>query len=124
MDRKVINGVELTKGEDGLWRDREGTIFGLAEDDADADPIVRCGVGVASLPVSDEWTPGCAPHDFAYSSPAYQRFHDRSEADEMLEDHLKFVSTSRWRRALAPAAALAARIAGWPFWEWARTRFR
>jgi hypothetical protein len=74
--------LELSRAEDGLWRDSFGTVWALADDSASVDPINRCGVGMLSLP--EGWGQ-CSSHDYAYSSPAYQLYHTREEADRMLE---------------------------------------
>lgn len=78
---------EVTKRDDGLWYDQFGTVIALAEDKNSVDPIDRCGVGILSLPADSSLTDACRPHDYAYSSDAYQAFHYRQDADEML-DHL------------------------------------
>ena len=67
----------------GRWFSFDGVEFALSDDASSVDPIDRCGIGRFSLPTSVPIN--CAPHDFAYSSPTYQVFHTRKEADEMLE---------------------------------------
>lgn len=89
MKRYIVfgNNVEtLTLGVDGLWRDDLQTIWALTDDAASVDSIDRCGVGFFSLPEASD--ADCSSHDYAYSSPAYQAFHTRKEADEMLRRNL------------------------------------
>lgn len=75
----------ISKHEDGLWRDAWGCIYALAEDENSVDNIDRCGIGFLSLPINHPANAGCSPHDYKYSSPAYQLFHTRAEADADLE---------------------------------------
>ena len=97
-------------------------MYALADDSRTLDPKVRCGVAPFALPESDEWTDACRPHDYAYSSPAYQTFNERSEADDKLELDLKLLSKGPIRRFLSPLAAGLARVFGWLFWENPGTR--
>lgn len=121
-DKRIIFGVEVTEGADGLYRDQLGTVYGLTESKGSADETIRCGVGVASLPASNPWTDACRAHDNSYQNPAYQTFHTRGEADAKLEADLKLLSTSRLRRYLAPVVAGLARVFGRFFWENPKTR--
>lgn len=91
MKRYIVfgNAVEtLTLGVDGLWRDDLNTIWALVDEHASVDPNTRCGVGWFSLPEAADANEICGKHDYAYSSPAYQAFHTRKEADEMLKQNL------------------------------------
>ena len=74
----------IEKYQDGLWRDKWGTVYAVAEDTASVDNIDRCGIGWFSLPEKHPLTDACRPHDFMYSSPAFQMFHTREEADRAL----------------------------------------
>lgn len=123
-DKRTIYGVEVTEGEDGLYRDALGTIYALADDSSSVDDTVRCGVGIASLPADSELTAACAPHDFKTSSPAYQRFHNRSEAEADLRRDLGLVATRWYNRLLAPVLATISSATSWKFWEWAKTRWK
>ncbi|MBX9584730.1 MAG: hypothetical protein K2X87_30875 [Gemmataceae bacterium] len=123
--KRSIHGIEITRGPDGLWRDDQGTVYALVDAAASADPVVRAGVGPLSLP-ADHWsTDGVRAHDFAFSSPTYQRSHARSEADRMLLDHLLLVAGERpGRRAAAYAFYGLSRAFSWLFWEDRATRRR
>lgn len=78
---------ELTRGEDGLWRDISGTIWALREGPvADIDEV--CGVDPVALPawyIFEKINAACRPHDYAFSSPAYQAFHTFDEANQYLK---------------------------------------
>ena len=105
-----LGKIEITKGSDGLWRDGWDTVYAFP-DGKSVDKMVRCGVGLLSLP---EGVGNCGPHDFAYSSPYYQLAHTREEADEML-------------RRLNPGLLgrffyWASRLFGGRFWENNETR--
>ena len=80
--------IELKADEKGLWRDKHGTVFALA-DQSSADPFDRCGVAPFVLPVTiPSLEDGCKPHDYMYSSTAFQLFHTMHEANlEMLRLH-------------------------------------
>lgn len=83
--------IELTKGSDGLWRDADGGVYAYADAGSSVDDKSRCGVGIFSLPESSYLTPACAIHDYQYSSPAYQAFHTRQEADRALRRNIKTI---------------------------------
>lgn len=76
--------VELRHLEDGLWHSSDGTTFALTDDAAIKDPFDRCGVGVFSFPSDHPLTDACRAHDYMYSSPAFQLFHNRAAADAWL----------------------------------------
>lgn len=122
-DKRYLNarGVtyELTVDDRGLWIDNEGGVWAFADDDASTDPIIRCGVGLLSLPASHPLTRACKPHDFKYSSPEYQWFHTRSEAEADLERDAK---TVRWWGWTAPILKFLAHTFGGSKWENERTR--
>lgn len=115
----------LVRGEDGLWRDEEGTIIALPEKTSSVDDKVRCGVGVASLP-EDHWaTDACRPHDYKTSSPAYQAFHNRSEAEDDFDRDLGILAERSWgRRIVAVALSTISRLSSWDFWENKKTRWK
>lgn len=81
----------LSLGPDNLWRDQYGVIYALSDDENTVDVIDRCGIGLLSLPEDHPANVGCKPHDYKYSSPAFQKFHVRSEADEDLEKDLSLL---------------------------------
>lgn len=110
--------IEIHKGQDGLWYDKEGTLHALQEDVNSTDPIVRCGVGALSLSKDSKYTAGCAPHDFAYTSKAYQLFHTREEAD----DYLRRNTTLLGSAFLGRLFRLISNLWGGRFWENKKTR--
>lgn len=105
--------------EDGLWRDQFGTIIALRDDTATLDLSDRCGIGVFSLSESHELTAYCRPHDYAYSSPAYQVFHTRRQADEYLRDLI--AENKKWWWLANPFYWLS-RLFGGRAWEHEATR--
>lgn len=120
-----IGGTMVVCGEDGLLRDKDGTIFGVAVVDGSLDDEVRLGVWPFALSKDDPLTDAARAHDFAFSSPAYQRSHGRSEADAMLESQLELLAgESPVQRVKAWGLARLARIFGAAFWEDRRTRGR
>lgn len=70
----------------GIYRSWEGTVFALREDNTSVDLIDRCGVGIFSLDPKHPLTDACKPHEFMYSSPAFQLFNTREEADKRLAE--------------------------------------
>lgn len=111
------DSILVTQKENGLWYGPDGCIFAYAEEDSSVDQEVRCGVGPFSLPKDCELNGACAPHDYAYSSPAYQEFHTREEADRMLEEHLKLVAEHSILRVLAWPFRWLSRVFGGRYWE-------
>lgn len=105
--------VQIFKMPDGYWRDVWGTIFALRDDASSVDSVDRCGVGAFSLP--SDVPVDCAPHDYAYSSPAYQAFHTRKEADEYLRSLVR-QAPGVWSLLSAPFYFIS-RIFGGKFWE-------
>jgi len=114
--------IAIRKCLDGLWRSMDGTIWGFTEDTAVVDPVSRCGVGIFSLAAEHELTSGCQPHDYAYSSPAYQLFHTRKEADEMLLNNINLIGKSKWYSVFAKPFYYFSRWFGGKYWENNKTR--
>lgn len=113
----LIKDTILTLGDDGLWRDDQGTIRAIADkgySSPDADN--RAGYGIFSMPASHPCNGPAKIHDFEYSSPAYQKFHTRREADEELFQRLKQLPTER--RSLLPYIFYGiVRLFGGRFWD-------
>lgn len=99
---------------DGLWRFDDGTIAGISEEGASVDTVDRCGVGILSLPSFLPITDACRPHDFAYSSKAYQVSHTRQQADAYLEFLTNQIS---WYSVLAEPFYYISRLLGARLWE-------
>lgn len=81
--------ITLTQLEDGLWVDPQGTVWAYQESTASVDDVDRCGIGIFSFDHSNPLNIYCKIHDYAYSSPAYQAFHTRKEADKQLENMVR-----------------------------------
>lgn len=112
---KKFGVITLVRGGDGFWRDPNGTIFAL-NDGRSIDDAKRCGIWPFALPTWDFFTPlnqACAPHDFAYSSPVYQAFHTRLEADEYL-GNLQSIAANP---IVAGIFEGISRLLGVEFWE-------
>lgn len=101
---------------DGLWRDRYDVVYALRDASGVVDRVTRCGVGVFSLDPSHPLTDACGPHDFAYSSPAYQTFKTRAEADEYLESLVRQIDGGKFSWLASPFRWIS-RVFGGLFWE-------
>ncbi len=110
LHRKVI---ELKRNENNLWVDDKNTIYAIPEKALSIDENDKCGVGFLSTP--SNWTVNrdCKVHDYMYSSPAYQFFNTREDADQYLE---KLIENDR-QPILAKVFYFLARKLGFPLWE-------
>lgn len=104
--------VELNLLDSGLWVDSSGTVYS-DRDSASVDFMDRCGVGCASFPIDSPLNDACKAHDYVYISKAYQTFHTRKEADEMLYKHFKLIH----QPVLAVILYRLARWFGGKYWE-------
>lgn len=111
--------VKLCYNERGLWQDNLGTIWALRDGKASVDSKDRAGVGIFSID-DPELNRLTKSHDYMYSSPAYQFFHSREEADTHLKNQLK--QASSWKKILAKPFYCISRVFGGLFWENERTR--
>jgi len=125
-DRKYFVGrgisIGLSLGDDGLWRDRHGTVYALREAANSVDDKDVCGVGAIALPDTPTFhrlNSACTPHEFMYSSPGYQAFHTRWEADAHLFWSL---FKTGYGAPFAPFAWGVSRVLGGRYWENERTR--
>lgn len=122
-DTKVLKGpggseVKITKGPDHLWRDEGGTVFAFPDPQLVTDPTTRAGIGWFSLPADHWMSKASAPHDFMYSSLAYQLNHSRLSADLDLLRNLKIAAGDDPEKIAAANLAFAAsRIFGHIWWE-------
>lgn len=115
--------IELHQGQDGFWRDWDNTIYAFSDDSMSTDPVVRCGVGIFSLPADSPLTDACRPDDFMYSSKVFQFFHTRQEALDWLENNLKIVSKKKWYHFFVPELFKTfAKWFGGKYWENKETR--
>jgi len=108
------NVIPIERYSDGLWGDTEGGLYAVSEQTGAVDLVARCGVGIFSLSPKSSATAACTPHDFAYSSAAYQMFHTRKEADEYLARLLKQLPGRAW---LAKPFYYLTRLFGRFLWE-------
>lgn len=117
----VSGSVErLILGQDGLWKDIDGTIWGFTEE-SEVDPIDRCGIGIFSLPSDSPLTGACKVHDNQYSNRTFQYFHTRAEADLQLAENLSRAPTIL--RLLSTPFYYLSRIFGGRYWENNKTNF-
>jgi hypothetical protein len=114
---------------DGLWRSSDGSIWAFADDTFSLDRKVRPGVGFFSWrkwwPWYNELTDAVRTHDYVYSSPAYQAFNTRQEADALLESHVNAMAdtiNSTGLRILAKPFRKLAEWFGGKYWENETTR--
>lgn len=85
-----VSGKEivLVLNSDGFWQDAEGTLYALDNKEKSFDTVDRCGISPFSLPSWEVFkilNYLCKFHDYLYSCPLYQKYHDRSEADKYLK---------------------------------------
>jgi hypothetical protein len=106
--------MEITLGEDGLWRNADGVVFAFADKENSMDEKTRCGVGVLSLPETDPATFACSLHDFKYASKGYQHFNSREKADK---DFLRDLENSKINLVKRKIMYTIVRIFGRFFWE-------
>lgn len=111
--------IELTFGEDGLWRSSDGVIIAYPYEPYDKNDV-KAGIGFISMPHDDPITCLIAAHDYMYECPAYQMFHTRAEADADLKEKLKYAQG--WRKILRYPFYIVSRIFGGFWWENNKTR--
>jgi hypothetical protein len=123
--RFVVAGKKiyrLSRDENGLWRDKHGVIWALRSDSASVDDYQGCGVHLAALPdwhIFRNLNEICARHDYMYSSPAFQFFYTRKDADEYLE---ALINQAEYFSVVAKPFKWLSRIFGGRFWESNKTR--
>lgn len=114
----IFNGevIQVFKSSKDRWYDTKGTEYAYSDSKNSIDSKNRCGVGWFSLAEDDSRNDACAPHDFAYSSPAYQAFHTRAEADYMLKELLEKIPEAKG--TMTPEIFYGiSRELGFHFWE-------
>lgn len=117
--RKVYR---LSRDERGLWKDKYGVIWALHDTHASIDDFSGCGVSPFALPnwhIFKHLNEICAAHDYMYSSPAYQYFNTRKDADEYLE---MLANQDEYFGWLGKPFKYLSRIFGGKFWENDKTR--
>lgn len=114
--------IPLHKGEDGFWKDIDGTIYAFSDDTYSVDPVKRCGIGSISLPENSPLNAGCDGHEYMYSSPVFQMFHTRKEADEWLKQSLDILSKNKWYSFVPRLFSNLASWFGGKYWENKTTR--
>lgn len=122
---RAVHGKTIRLQSDGRWLDEDGNEYGISEPNLSIDATVRLGVGAASLDPNHPLSPAATAHDFAYSSPAYQRSNPRSRADGLLDQQMRELSGNKFQRHIVrPVLSALARIFGGIFWENDRTRWK
>lgn len=114
--------ILIIYGLDRLWRDSKGTVYGFVDSLSSANSVIRCGIGVLSLPRDSILTDACAPHDYMYSCPAYQATNCRKDADELLKTYIKIVTKESWLKVATYPFYWVTRVFGRHFWENRDTR--
>lgn len=118
--RYVVAGkriYRLSRDSNGLWRDHHGVIWALQDTHASVDENQGCGVSPFVLPdwhIFKTLNDACSRHDYMYSSPAFQYFHTRKDADEYLEMLLEQDKYLAW---LGRPFKWVCRIFGGRFWD-------
>lgn len=125
MVKFVVAGrrvYKLKKDSRNLWRDENGVIWALRETHATVDQNDTCGIWPFSLPkwhILRRLNATCARHDYMYSSPAFQYFNTRLEADEYLE---MLIGQDEYFGWLGKPFKWISRVFGGRFWEHKKTR--
>jgi hypothetical protein len=112
--RKVYR---LSRDERGLWKDKYGVIWALHDTHASIDDFSGCGISPFALPnwhIFKHLNEICAAHDYMYSSPAYQYFNTRKDADDYLE---MLIRQSPTLSIAAKPFKILTRLLGWMFWD-------
>lgn len=109
----------MVKDGRDVWMDDSKTIWAYVDAAATTDSVVRCGVYPFVLPETSVCSDAAKAHDYAYSSPVYQLFYTRREADDKLYEDLRCVGYSK---PVAATMWALARIFGRLFWENKKTR--
>lgn len=113
----------IVRGKDGYFKDKDGTLYAVIDEEDSLDDEVRLGVGPFSLSQSDRLTVAAKAHDYAYSSKVFQERYKRAEADKMFDDHLALLAgKSHIQRAKAFVLSKLAKVFGRFFWERKETR--
>jgi hypothetical protein len=110
--------VELTNVGNGLYEDKDGTVFAIEDQESTLDPKARCGIAPFVLPVYIRTLEdGCKVHDYMHQSSAYQLYHTMEEANlEMLRLH--YITTKgHWSGILKGAFYYITELAT-PFLNW------
>jgi len=116
----------LAKDERNLWVAVEGPlagcVFALRDDEQTLDIVDRCGISPFVLPINTPLDEICAIHDNLYQNPAYQLFHTRKEADDMLKHLIKMGMKDSWLQIFRSPFRWLARRFGGSAWENEKTR--
>lgn len=119
LDPELFGYRDLIKIGD-LYYDPLGTIWALPEIPPGTDPVKQLGIGYLwALSPKNPWTPAATAHDYSYSSPAYQKFHTRLEADTKLYHDLLSVGAPQ---SVALLFYGIVRVVGGVFWDNPDTR--
>jgi hypothetical protein len=120
---KRFGAIRLTSKDGLFWHDADGTEFALRDDRKTLDLVDRCGLGLFSVP---RWfrriTKACLGHEFKYSSPSYQRYYTREQADYELERDVIIMADGDWWGVLGKPFRWIAHKLGRGAWENKETR--
>lgn len=108
----------IVRGKDGYFKDKDGTLYAVIDEEDSLDDTIRLGVFPFALPESDPLNDAARAHDYAYSSEFYQKRYTREEVDNLLEMQLKqLAGDSPIQQAKAFVLSKLARLFGRFYWE-------
>lgn len=110
--------IELTQGEDLLWRDSDGGIWADSDNGKSKDSYDGCGVTPFDLPpwgIFQKLNDICKLHNYKYNSLTWQTFHTRKEADDALRSDIENSGSIFW--ILGRLFRNVAREFGGSMWE-------
>ena len=113
--------MELTRDEQGLWRDEFNCVWALPEKAFSVDDDNGAGVGIFKwrswFPWAKKLNRAAAVHDWMYSCPAWQVFNTREESDSYLKYLIKVGADGDGSWMLAHTFKQLSRKFGADFWE-------
>lgn len=120
VGNRVIRLATKEGGPEDFFYDEYGTLWALRSDIGSWDNVSRCGVFPFVFPQGTPIDDVCDVHDFMYSSPVFQHFHTRSEADDYLRTGGKAVGMPITGRVFK----LLSIKFGWMVWENKKTKWK
>lgn len=109
---------ELRAYSDYQWRDKWGCVYALRDNRASIDNVDRCGVWFFSLSEKHPLTVACRPHEYMYTSPTFQLYHTREQADRALYRYAKILGFPTVGKIFQWLSS----VFGGPLWENEKTR--
>lgn len=98
--------IPIKKGEDGIWRTKEGTEIALRRDDTLTDPDPRPGISPFVVPLGTPLDDASRVHDYMYECDVFEKYYARIEADKTWKDLFKQSATGAWIVLKKPAYSL------------------